>query len=55
MTTLMGRCGQAWAKALVLAHTASKAATKVKPRARSAGEGVTEESVAEAENGMVNS
>jgi hypothetical protein len=50
MTTLMGRCGQAWARAVLLAHMASKAATKVKPRERD-----TDARVAEAKRGMVNS
>jgi hypothetical protein len=50
MTTLIGRCGQACAKAVLLAHTASKAAAKVKRRARDG-----ETRVAETKNGMVNS
>jgi hypothetical protein len=50
MTTLIGRCGQAWARAVLLAHTANKAATKVKPRERDG-----EARVAETKNGMMNS
>jgi hypothetical protein len=50
MTTLIGRCGQVWARAALLAHKASKAATKVKPRARDG-----EARLAGTTNGMVNS
>jgi hypothetical protein len=50
MTTLMGRCGQAWARALLLAHTASKAAMRVKLRERD-----EEAMVSETKNGMLNS
>jgi hypothetical protein len=50
MTTLMGRCGQLWARAVLLAHTANKAATKVNPRERDG-----EVRADETKNGMVNS
>jgi hypothetical protein len=50
MTTLIGRCGQLWASAVLLAHTASKAAAKVKRLARD-GEARADET----KSGMVDS